>query len=106
MRDKVTGKAYTGVNGNPYQEIDSGLQKYLPNKSSTGWKVANCAEVDALNKAFKARNGANMKDMNIVTISIGTPEGTDENHNNNAKPCSNCSITTRNAAVINFSGCD
>ena len=108
VRDKVTGKTYTGISGNPYQKISKGLERYLPTKSRTDWKVKNCAEVDALNKAFKARPGANMKDMKIVTITI--------RNNTNKEPCGNCSITTRNASVEkfkyevedveNFSGCN
>jgi RHS repeat-associated protein len=108
VRDKITGKTYTGISGNPYQKISKGLERYLPTKSRTDWKVKNCAEVDALNKAFKARPGANMKDMKIVTITI--------RNNTNKEPCGNCSITTRNASVEkfkyevedveNFSGCN
>ncbi len=45
VRDKVTGKTYTGISGNPYQKISKGLERYLPTKSRTDWKVKNCAEV-------------------------------------------------------------
>ena len=90
-RDKVTGEPYTGVSGNPYQKLDKGLRDQLPNKSREAWKIANCSEVDALNKAFKARNGAKMSDIKMVTINV--------RNDKNADPCSNCKITTRNASV-------
>jgi len=93
VRDKVTGAVFTGVSGNPSQKINKDLEQYIPNKSREKWKATNCAEVDALNKAFKARNGAKMSDMIIVTISV--------RNNKNAKPCKNCKITTNKASVQN-----
>ena len=63
----------------------------LPTKSREAWKISNCSELDALNQAFKARNGAKMSDMKMVTINV--------RNDKNANPCDNCAITTRNASV-------
>ena len=98
VRDKVTGKTYTGINGNPHQKIHKDLRKQLPNKSREHWPVENCSEVDALNKAFKARPGAKMRDMKSVTVKIGSPSTPIEN----AESCNNCKKTTRNISVETY----
>lgn len=74
------------------------MRKQLPNKSREHWLVENCAEVDALNKAFKARPGARMRDMKSVTINIGTQSKLPKN----APPCNNCKKTTRNSSVETY----
>ena len=51
-------------------EIDDVLLSWLPEKSLNYLPVGNCAEVDAVNQALKAK--ANVNDLYLYTIDVET----------------------------------
>lgn len=68
--DVNTGNIYYGNSGSISNNINSTLIDSMPKSSLTNWKVANCAEFNAVNNALNA--GANMSNLVVTTVRVKT----------------------------------
>lgn len=94
--DEDTGKIYTGTNqARKVEDLNSEVQKLLPNKSKEPWSCTNCSEVGAVNNA--ANDGAKVgKNLKAITNQV-------DKKTNTFRPietCKNCKETTRNIDVL------
>ena len=104
--DESTGKYYYGRNagiekdGHPKNPIlfgDANNPGLLPSASLNGYKLGNCAEVDAVNSALNA--GAKLENLHLTTIH------TTKNAMGKAKPaCQNCTYSFRGKVKRNYTG--
>ncbi|WP_424036704.1 RHS repeat-associated core domain-containing protein, partial [Neisseria flavescens] len=85
--DKKTGRIFYGESGKLNDVVHPELKKALPKTSMEKWSTTNCAEVNALNKALKARPSAKMGDFEVAAANVRTGK--------RRKPCKNCSVTVR-----------
>ncbi|MCF0111665.1 MAG: hypothetical protein HUJ58_07180 [Erysipelotrichaceae bacterium] len=69
----------------------------LPNESLNAYPLANCAEVDAINKALN--DGAKLNNLFIKTINT-----TKSKFGTNKKACENCSYAFKGKIKENYSG--
>uniref|UniRef100_UPI0027E1A7AF RHS repeat-associated core domain-containing protein n=1 Tax=Neisseria oralis TaxID=1107316 RepID=UPI0027E1A7AF len=83
--DKKTGRIFYGESGKLNDVVHPELKKALPKTSMEKWSTTNCAEVNALNKALKARPSAKMGDFEVAAANVRTGK--------RRKPCKNCSVT-------------
>ena len=83
--DRKTGKIFYGESGLINTVVHPELKKVIPKTSVEKWSTTNCAEVNALNKAFKARPSAKMEDFEVAAATTVTEK--------RKKPCGNCSVT-------------
>lgn len=88
--DLSTGKIYYGKSGHPRpSRIADLLKRRTPPRSLESWRVDNCGEFKAVNKALN--NGASID--NLVVHTVKTSSG-------KAFPrCHNCQLTTAGAVV-------
>jgi RHS repeat-associated protein len=88
--DLKTGKSFFGTSGSLEEgAINPALKELLPKESLEAWKVHNCAECDALNKALNA--GSKLEDLEMHTVKISSTTGKLEDFTR----CQNCRITTK-----------
>ena len=83
--DRKTGRIFYGESGLTNTVTHPELIKSLPKNSIEKWSTTNCAEINALNKAFKARPSAKMEDFEVAAANTRTEK--------RKKPCGNCAIT-------------
>ena len=83
---RASGDRYYGESGHNNKVTNPTLIKNMPRCSKELWAVENCAEVDALIKAFRRRPYAKMSDFEISAATVKTGK--------TKKPCDNCKITT------------
>jgi RHS repeat-associated protein len=85
-----TGQSYYGTSSALGESnINPQLKDMLPEESLEAWKVHNCAECDALNKALNA--GSRVEDLEMHTVKIDRTTGKIEDF----PRCENCKITTK-----------
>lgn len=104
--DESTGTYYYGRNHgidknqtpkNPIIFGDSSHTGILPSVSLNGYRIGNCAEVDAINNALNA--GAKLENLHISTIhttasSFGKPK----------ESCLNCTYSFKGKVKRNYTG--
>lgn len=104
--DISTGKRYYGRNNGiqrnnePKNEILFGNKTQtglLPTKSLNRYRIGNCAEVDAVNKALN--HGAKLKNLYMTTI-----DTTKNNFGKLKEACKNCTYTFKGKIRINYAG--
>ncbi len=101
--DEKTGKYYYGRNGAPYEAgyVKNpklfGKNGILPKESLNGYRVGNCAEVDAINQALNA--GANLKDLHMTTIHT-----TKSSFGKAKEACENCKEAFKDRIKQNYTG--
>ncbi len=101
--DEKTGKYYYGRNGATYEDgyIKNsklfGENGILPKESLNGYKVGNCAEVDAINQALN--DGADLKNLHMTTIHT-----TKSSFGKNKEACENCTATFKGKIKQNYTG--
>ena len=101
--DEKTGKCYYGRNGAPYElgYVKNpklfGENGILPKESLNGYRVGNCAEVDAVNQALN--NGANLKDLHMTTIHT-----TKSSFGKGKEACENCTEAFKGKIKQNYTG--
>ena len=83
--DRKTGRIFYGESGLTNTVTHPELIKSLPKNSIEKWSTTNCAKINALNKAFKARPSAKMEDFEVAAANTRTEK--------RKKPCGNCAIT-------------
>ncbi len=77
--DRRTGQAFTGVN-RERPPLHPELRRRVPPQSETRWRVDNCAEISAVNRALSA--GSRFDDLVVETVHSRSLE--------RVKPCLNC----------------
>ena len=101
--DERTGKYYYGRNGAPFEDgyiknptlfSKNGI---LPKESLNVYKVGNCAEVDAVNKALN--DGAKLENLHMTTIHT-----TKYSFGKNKESCENCTAAFKNKIKQNYTG--
>lgn len=105
--DENTGKYYYGRNGaalekgyNQNQKLfgkNGILAQKLPEGSLNNYKVGNCAEVDAINKALN--DGAKLRNLHMTTIHV-----TKKGFGKNKPSCENCEATFKGKIKQNYTG--
>lgn len=87
--DKKTGQVYYGTSGKVPDNIHPDLRSRIPERSLEPWRVENCAEFNATNKALW--DGSKIENLEIHTVrsKTGLP----------MPRCRNCEITINGATV-------
>lgn len=104
--DESTGKYYYGRNNviekngtdkNPILFGDNTHEGILPKHSLNDYKVGNCAEVDAINKALN--DGAKLENLHLTTIYT-----TSSNMGKKKTACKNCTYSFKGKVKRNYTG--